>query len=88
MKLLIALVVLVSMLPLRSEPVYRCTDALCVDFQQEVAGNHQHSHRCADAACVNFQQFVPANHRHLHRNQNAQSPNFLEFVPERQRRRR
>ena len=88
MKLPIALAVFAFVLPAMGEPTFRCTDALCLNYLQEVGGNHLHVHRCTDAACVNFQQFVPNNHRHLHRNSDVTSPNFLQFVPERQRRRK
>ena len=82
MKLSIAFIVLASALPAVSDRAVRCTDALCLNFQEEVSPNHQHSHRCTDAACVNFQQYVAANHRHLHRNSDANSPYFQQFVPE------
>ena len=87
MKTLIAFVVLAFALPVMGEPTFRCMDALCANFQQEVGPDHQHSHRCTDAACVNFQQFVPPNHRHLHRNTNVTSPNFQQYVPDRRPRR-
>ena len=86
MKISIALLLLLAFaLPAMSDPVIRCTDALCLNFQEEVAPNHQHSHRCADAACVNFQQFVAPNHRHVHRNSNATNPNFQQYVPDKKR---
>jgi hypothetical protein len=88
MKASIAFLILSLALPAIGEPTFRCNDALCADFQQEVGFNHQHMHRCQDSACVNFQQFVPNNHRHVHRNSNVNSPNFQQFVPERGSRRR
>ena len=88
MKTTIALFVLFLISSAPGEPTFRCTDALCLNFQEEVGINHQHLHRCADSACLNFQQFVPLNHRHLYRNRNVSSPNFLEYVPQRPSRRR
>ncbi len=88
MKIFIPLFVLAFALSALSQATMRCTDALCLNFQEEVAPDHQHSHRDTDAACVNFQQFVLPNHRHLHRNTNVTSPNFLQFVPEKKRVRR
>ena len=82
MKTVIALFLLLSGLSAMGEPAVRCSDALCLNFQQEVGFNHQHQHRCTDAACLNFQQFVPLNHRHVYRNRDVKSPNFLEYVPE------
>jgi len=87
MKASIAFFILSLALPAIGEPTFRCNDALCANFQQEVDFNHQHMHRCQDSACVNFQQFVPINHRHLHRNSNVNSPNFQQFVPDRRPRR-
>ena len=88
MKLAIAFLVLAAALPAVSEPTVRCMDALCLNFQQEVSADHQHSHRCADSACLNFQQFVAPNHRHLHRNSDVTSPNFQQYVPEKHPRRK
>lgn len=88
MKIPFALLVLAFALPGMSQSTVRCSDASCLNFQQEVGPDHQHSHRCTDAACVNFQQFVPLNHRHLHRNSNPTSPNFQQFVPEKKPQRR
>ena len=81
MRTVIAFIVLLLSLPAVAEPTFRCQDALCANFQQEVPFNHQHLHRCTDAACVAFQQFVPINHRHLHRNSDVRNPHFQEFVP-------
>ena len=88
MKLAIAFFILASAVPTMCEQTFRCTDALCLNYLQEVGGNHLHVHRCGDAACVNYQAFVAANHRHQYRNRDVTSPNFLQFVPERQRRRK
>ena len=88
MKMLLPFFVLFLALPAMSDPTIRCTDALCVNFQQEVGFNHQHQHRDTDAACLNFQQYVPLNHRHVYRNRDVNSPNFLQYAPGRQPRRR
>ena len=86
MKLPVLFLVLASALPAVSDPTTRCTDAQCMNFQQEVSFNHQHWHRDADTACLNFGQFVPVNHRHVHRNQDATSPQFQQYTPDRRRR--
>lgn len=64
-------------------PTIRCSDALCLNFRQEVSSSHCHLHRDTDAACVDFQRYVPANHKHLHRNTDVTSPHFQEYVPSR-----
>lgn len=81
MKTAIVFSLLLVALPAMSEPTIRCTDALCLNFQQEVSPYHHHLHRDTDAACLNFQQYVPVNHRHLHRNTDVTSPHFEEYVP-------
>ena len=70
------------------EPAIRCSDALCLNFRQEVPLSHCHLHRDTDAACVNFQEYVPSNHRHVHRNRDVTSPHFQEYVPSRRPRTR
>jgi hypothetical protein len=88
MKSTIALFLLLPAMQAMGDPGIRCSDALCLNFQEIVPLNHQHLHRCADSACLNFQQYVPRNHRHLHRNSDVKSPDFLEYVPQRPPRRR
>ena len=88
MKIPIAFLVLASALPAVCDPSIRCTDALCLNFRQEVATDHRHLHRDTDATCLNFQQFVPANHQHVHRNRDVTSPHFLEYAPDKRRRAR
>jgi hypothetical protein len=75
-------------MPAVSNPDIRCMDARCLNFQQQVARNHQHWYRDTDAACLNFQQYVAPNHRHVYRNRDVTSPQFLQYAPDRKGRRR
>ena len=88
MKTLAAFFTLLLVAGAADEPTTRCTDALCINFQQEVLLSHRHLHRDTDAACLNFQQYVPLNHQHVHRNRDATSPRFQEYEPSRRPRAR